>query len=74
MDEFIWKYKKLGLVLHKCPICKSFTEHEYKPGKYIDIYCRNGCGRALTKNDGMSDEEHIKKAVARWNEGQWEND
>lgn len=72
MDEFIYKYKKLGLVLHRCPICQSFTEHEYKQGEYIDIHCRNGCGRALTMNNGMSDEEHIIKAVDNWNEGKWE--
>lgn len=73
LDEFTYKYKRMGLTIKQCPHCRVFTVHEYKQGEYIDIYCPHGCGRALTINDGsMSDEEHIMAAINNWNEGKWE--
>lgn len=72
--DFIEKYKKYGLILKNCPICRfSFTMQHHWNRDALLLYCKNGCGSIEVKREGkMTAEDMIVKAVTRWNSGDWD--
>ena len=67
---------KLGIKLATCQSCcsTSFPIVEYRPGKSVRIYCKNGCGTVVVIREPgkMTENQLVRTAGIRWNTGDWD--